>query len=286
MPGSPSAMDAGEAVEGDAGDGVGGDLGVDDPAVGVGRGHGARPLASVSTARGPSPQSATGVAGPPPPVKLWPVLTAPGLSSVGPVQVKSPYVDPVPVSWSDSPAGSRSPRRRRCRCSSTRPQVHRRRRTPLVGEELHQAARGVDQGDAVGRAILDAVARVGLGQDRVGCRSGSWCRRARRCCRCRARRSTRSGRRPAGLATSTNSPTSVLCVVVVDLVDEDRRTLRERRGGGGRGEDGQGAGDEAEKRRGDRPRRRGTCVDTEGPFERSLGLGRVRGVPVGTRRDG
>ena len=67
------------------------------------------PFSSVSTARVPSPQSATGCAGPPPPVKVWPVLTAPGLSSAGPVQVKSPYVAPEPVSCSDWPDGVVAP---------------------------------------------------------------------------------------------------------------------------------------------------------------------------------
>jgi len=37
---------------------------------------------------------------------VWPALTSPGESSVGPPNVKSPYVEPVPVSCKDKPSAS------------------------------------------------------------------------------------------------------------------------------------------------------------------------------------
>ena len=41
----------------------------------------------------------------PSPVKDWPAFRAPGDASAGPVQLKSLYVAPDPVSWREAPAG-------------------------------------------------------------------------------------------------------------------------------------------------------------------------------------
>ena len=38
--------------------------------------------------------------------RTWPLFAAPGVAVAGPAQVNSPYVVPVPVSWSDWPTGS------------------------------------------------------------------------------------------------------------------------------------------------------------------------------------
>ena len=43
---------------------------------------------------------------PPPAPPICPVLQAPGVSGIGPVQVKSPYALPVPVNCNELPIGS------------------------------------------------------------------------------------------------------------------------------------------------------------------------------------
>ncbi len=90
------------------------------------------------------------------------MLTAPKVAVAGSAQVKSSAVVPVPVNCSDSPAGSEpnssAPMSVLVIPSAGPPHCDER---ALVGEELDDGSGVVDQGDAVGGAVLDPVGWIG-----------------------------------------------------------------------------------------------------------------------------